>query len=95
MKKANITSNAIAIFRIKFCDKPKWVTRAESTRLAAAKLITNPITIKRGRSLLFCPTDAPRIMGSIGSMQGAAIVSIPAKKANKNCTIYFANFDPN
>jgi hypothetical protein len=53
IKKANTSSNTMAALRITFCERPKCVTSAESNRLAAAKLITKPATINKGRRLLF------------------------------------------
>jgi hypothetical protein len=48
---------------------------------------TNPSAIDAGRMLPVCPTDAPSNMGSIGSVQGAATVTIPAAKARTRSSI--------
>ena len=44
--------------------------------------------IKSGRFQDFSPIDPARIIGSIGSTQGARIVSIPARKLKMRSVIY-------
>src|SRR3984893_7406408 len=54
---------------------------ALSSNGTAENEITKPSAISAGRALPAWPTDAPRRIGSIGSVQGAAMVSQPASRA--------------
>jgi hypothetical protein len=49
--------------------------------------ITKPSAIIAGRALPVWPTDAPRRIGSIGSVQGAATVTTPASSARTRLSI--------
>ena len=46
-----------------------------------------PVAIITGRALLVWPTDAPKRIGSIGSVQGAAMVMTPASRARTRLSI--------
>src|SRR5262245_13630029 len=48
---------------------------------------TKPSAIITGRALLVWPTDAPRRIGSIGNVQGAAMVMTPASSARTRLSI--------
>ena len=48
---------------------------------------TKPAAIVTGRALLVWPTDAPSRIGSIGSVQGAAMVTTPASSARTRLSI--------
>jgi hypothetical protein len=48
---------------------------------------TKPAAIKAGRAPERRPTDAPSRIGSTGGVQGATIVSIPAKSASRRSGI--------
>jgi len=70
---------SLAIFAL----KPEYFPRSERRIAAPVKTTTNPATMKIGLNLSFCPIETPRRTGSRGSVQGAAIVSIPARNAKK------------
>ena len=49
--------------------------------------MTKPTAIIAGRTLPVWPTEAPSRIGSIGSVQGAATVTIPASNARTRLSI--------
>src|ERR1700730_12073250 len=60
---------------------------ALSNRATAENEMTKPSAIRAGRSLPVWPTDAPSRIGSIGSVQGAAMVTTPASRARTRLNI--------
>ena len=49
--------------------------------------MTKPAAIIAGRTLPVWPTEAPSRIGNIGSVQGAAMVTIPASNARTRLSI--------
>jgi len=60
---------------------------APSSNATIENDITKPSAIIAGRTLPAWPTDAPRRIGSIGSVQGAATVTTPASSARTRVSI--------
>lgn len=67
---------------------PRYFARSDKMMAANVKTMTNPKTIKTGRSLFFWPKEVPSNTGNSGRVQGAATVNNPAKKANIICSMF-------
>src|ERR1700688_3387700 len=67
--------------------KSKIRVIALNSKAVAENEMTNPSAIIAGRILPVWPTDAPSRIGSIGSVQGAATVTMPASSARRRFNI--------
>jgi hypothetical protein len=63
--------------------RPRASEKAPKTNATEENAIVKPSTMKIGRARLAGPTDAARRVGSIGKMQGAAMVTVPARTARR------------
>src|SRR6185369_2828041 len=60
---------------------------ALKTIATIVKDATKPSAMKTGRALLVRPMEAPKRTGRTGNVQGAAIVRMPARRANRRVSI--------
>src|SRR3954453_12647795 len=82
MSTPNKTSMIDAASRSVSWDSPSTVGNNPNRNAISAKVAANPRVIKTGRAGSRCPTETPRMIGSIGSTQGAATVRTPAVRAS-------------
>src|SRR5258706_4299924 len=83
----NPSSRIAAPVRSTLGSKSNTRVIALSNNAAAENEMTKPSAISAGRALLVWPTDAPSRIGSIGRVQGAAIVTTPASSARTRLNI--------
>src|SRR5258706_15322267 len=83
----NPSSRIAAPVRSTLGSKSNTRVIALSNNAAAENEMTKPSAISAGRTLLVWPTDAPSRIGSIGRVQGAAIVTTPASSARTRLNI--------
>ncbi|MDO9058643.1 MAG: hypothetical protein Q7U92_06435 [Bradyrhizobium sp.] len=81
------SSNTVAAVRRLLGSKSKILVMALSASAVAENDRTKPAAIIAGRTLPVWPTEAPSRIGSIGSVQGAAMVTIPASSARMRLSI--------
>src|SRR6266852_6039231 len=83
----NPSSRMAAPVRSTLGSKSKMRVIALSNNAAAENYRTKPSAISAGRAFPVWPTDAPSRIGSIGSVQGAATVTMPASSARTRLNI--------
>ena len=87
IKSPKPSSSTVAAVRRLLGSKSKMRVIALSASAVAENDMTKPAAIIAGRTLPVWPTEAPSRIGSIGSVQGAAMVTIPASKARTRLSI--------
>jgi hypothetical protein len=87
IKSPKPSSRTAAAVRSTLGSKSKTRMIALSSNAVAENETTKPSAISAGRALPVWPTDAPRRIGSTGSVQGAAMVTTPASSARTRLNI--------
>ncbi len=87
IKSPKPSSSTVAAVRRLLGSKSKMRVIALSASAVAENDMTKPAAIIAGRTLPVWPTEAPSRIGSIGSVQGAAMVTIPASNARTRLSI--------
>src|SRR6266478_748620 len=87
IKSPKPSSRIAAPVRSRLGSKSKMRVTALKASATTENDSTKPSAIIAGRSLLVWPTEAPSRIGSTGSVQGAAIVTMPAMRARTRLNI--------